>query len=254
MLLKTSYKMKPPVSARLVPGHPLADKLIACYLMNEGSGVKAHDSSGRGHHGTLTGGATWATGKFGRAVDFDGTGGHIVIPDHDDFTPALTPFSVSAWVCMHDASSFHIVSKGVLNTNGEWLFQVDTDDLLRVYFMDESVATCFIGRVYNTALTGYENSRIQVVITYDGGTLSSGVKIYLNGARVDDANNENAATSFVSVENLTGPVWVGRYSTFYANGVIDNVMIWRRVLTQSDINRLYVNPFCMFEQRQRVGG
>lgn len=252
MLLKTSYKMKPPISARLNTGHPLADKLIACYLFNEGSGLTAFDSSGRGHNGTLTGGATWTMGKYGPAVDLDGTDGHIVIPDHADFTPTLSPFCIAVDVCMHDATNCQLASKGLLDTDAEWRYGTLGSDLLLTRRFDESVDTCYVGRKYNTAMTGYENKWINAAVTSDGGVSVSSDKLYINGVRVDDANSISNAIKFVAVENLTHDVWLGRYGTGYANGVIGNVMFWRRALTNNEIKKLYADRFCMFERRQRL--
>lgn len=249
MLIRTAYKMKPPPSVRINYGHPLADKLIACWLFNEGSGVTAFDSSGRGHHGTLTGGATWTTGKYGRALDLDGTNGYIAVPDHDDFTPALHPFSISMDVYIHDAMGFPLANKGVYNEDGEWRFVVLGDDFIYNLFSDESVDNCQIGRRYDTEMSAFENQWVHLVGTADGGILSTGFRIYINGLRVDDRTIEGNPGSFVTVENLTHDVWLGRYAHTYADGVYDNVMMWRRVLTPSDITKLCVNRFCMFERK-----
>ena len=51
--------LKPPLGARLIPGHPLANGLVGCWLMNEGSGNKVYDLSGNGNSGTLTNGPEW---------------------------------------------------------------------------------------------------------------------------------------------------------------------------------------------------
>jgi len=201
----------------------------------------AEDSSGNDHDGLLQEdtSAAHVTGKINGAFDFDGSADYIEIADHADFTPALTPFSISAWVYMHDASNFWIASKGVYNTDGEWVFWTSSADKIYIDAMDESVDNCRIGRVYNTALTAYQNQWIHLVGTYDGGILSSGFKIYLNGVRVDDTNYENNAGSFVTIENLTHAVWIGRYDTDYTDGLIDNVMIFSTELSQDDVNILY---------------
>lgn len=245
MLLKTSYKMKPPPSVRLKPGHPLADKLIAAWLFNEASGDKAFDSSGRRHTGTFWYGVAWTTGKFGRAVDLEGTDDYIEVADHADFTPALTPFSLAALVYMHDATNFRIASKGSPGTTGEWILFTVSNDKLYFYLWDESV-NARIGRVYNTALTGFENTWLHVVMTYDGGVSAAGIKLYLNNVRVDDTDYSDG--TFVAVENLAAALWFGRYDSSYSNGLFDHVMMWRRVLTPSDIAKLYARPFCMFDK------
>ncbi|GAH04189.1 unnamed protein product, partial [marine sediment metagenome] len=66
-------------------------------------------------------------------------------------------------------------------------------------------------------------------MTYDGGTLSAGIKLYINGSIVASSDDEN--DTFVSVENLTHAIWLGRDNTTYANGKIGNTLIYNRVLT-----------------------
>ena len=73
--------------------------------------------------------------------------------------------------------------------------------------------------------------------TYDGGTLSTGIKLYLNGVRVDDTTSE--AAGFGGVENLTGDVHIGRSGTAYANGVIDDIRIYNTALTEAEVKNLY---------------
>ncbi|KKK96284.1 hypothetical protein LCGC14_2664290 [marine sediment metagenome] len=174
---------------------------------------------------------------FGSSIEFDGSGDYIIIPDHTDFTPALTPFSISSWVYMHDATSFYIASKGVYNTDGEWGLYFDSSDRPVFEFFDESVVDCYIARYHNSAYTAYENQWIHIVATYDGGVSATGIKIYINGLRVDDTSDTNGI--FVAVENLNHAIWIGRYNTIEANGTIDNVMFFSQVLDQADITRLY---------------
>jgi len=230
-------------------GHLLADS-IALWPMNS-RGSRIFDLSGRGHTGVLQAGTSWTPGTSGRhgpAVDFNGINGHVVVPDHDDFTPILTPFTINSWVFMRDATSFRIASKGVYNIDGEWVFGVSAAaDELYVYFMDESEDDCRIGR-YGSALTGYENQWIHLGFTFDGGNQSSGFGLYFNGVRVDDRDLESNPGSFVAVENLPGPVWIGRYSMSYANGLIENVIIWRRELSAYEMALLYIEQSCMFRE------
>lgn len=246
MVLRTAYKMKPPLSVRPGPGHPLADKLIAEWLLREGSGVKAFDSSGRSHTGTLEQGATWTAGKFGRAVDLGGTDGRIVIADHADFTPALHPFSISALIYMHDATKFPIASKSLGITEKEWVLWTGTLDKLNFYLYDQTEGGN-IGRYYTTALTPLQNTWLHVVATYDGGTSDAGTKLYLNATRVDDDNLSTG--TFVTVRSLSSAARIGNVGANYANGLVSNVMIWRRVLTLSDVQLLRRRLFRRFEQR-----
>ena len=71
---------------------------VGVWLLNEGGGEVAKDVSGNEHNGEVVEGngkAEWTTGKFGKALYFEG-GGHVVIP-HDD-SLNLAEFTMSAWV------------------------------------------------------------------------------------------------------------------------------------------------------------
>ena len=54
--------------------------LVAAYSFDEGVGPTVADSSGQGNSGTVTNG-TWAAGKFGNALVFNGTSSLVTIAD-----------------------------------------------------------------------------------------------------------------------------------------------------------------------------
>ena len=66
--------------------------LQARYTLDEGSGTIANDSSGNGNHGAINGGATWATGRSGTGLSFDGLDDYVTIPriNNDEI-------SITAW-------------------------------------------------------------------------------------------------------------------------------------------------------------
>ncbi len=193
----------------------------------------AFDYSLNSHPGTLKGTAVY---KY-PGVDLDGDSDYIEVADHADFTPALTPFSISAWVYMHDVMNFYIASKGVYNTDGEWGLYFDSSDRPMFEFFDESVVDCYIARYHNSAYTAYKNQWIHIVATYDGGILATGIKIYINGLRVDDTSDTNE--TFVAVENLNHAVWIGYDGTNYANGLIDDVRIYTTERNTTQIRDFY---------------
>ena len=54
---------------------------MAAYAFDEGSGTTVADASGNGNTGTIAN-ATWATtGKYGKALPFNGTSARVTIPD-----------------------------------------------------------------------------------------------------------------------------------------------------------------------------
>lgn len=216
-----------------------------CYLykVNIIPATTVFDSSGNEHTGESQQNTEDidVAGKINGAFDFNGSSDYIEVADHADFTPAGTPFSISAWVYMHDATNFYITTKGLYNVTGEWWFFVGSSDRLGMFVFDDNVTSCFIGREYSTQLTAYQNQWIHVVGTYDGGTTPGSIRLYIDGIRVDDTDKGSNPGSFVSCQNGGGNVMIGRYSTNYVNGLIDNVMFFSTVLTLPEIQILYNN-------------
>ncbi|KKM01003.1 hypothetical protein LCGC14_1798780 [marine sediment metagenome] len=218
-------------------------KLIAHYKMNDNLATDVILDATGNHNGAVkdVGGTATSTfhsvaGKINKAQDFDGTDDYIEIADHVDFTPALTPFSISTWVYMHNAVYFVWASKWQVGSNQEWNIFTGTTKKINFRVYDDS-ENAYIGRTYNTSLASYENQWAHFVATYDGGTLSSGIKIYLNGNKVDDDDSENG--NFSSVKNLNAPVWIGRYSANYSNGLIDDVMFFNKELSAVEVKSIY---------------
>jgi hypothetical protein len=69
--------------------------VIAHWPLDEGAGSVVNDRSGHGHNGSLTGG-TWIPGRFGGAVQFEGTlHDAITVPS---FPQGTLDWSVALWV------------------------------------------------------------------------------------------------------------------------------------------------------------
>ena len=72
-----------------------ASGLVGHWAFDEGGGSVARDSSGRGKHGRIQGGARWAKGKIGAALAFDGVRGHVRLPA--GFADLRSGFTVALW-------------------------------------------------------------------------------------------------------------------------------------------------------------
>jgi len=172
---------------------------------------------------------------------FDGINDYIDCGDSDDFSfgdgVTDSPFSISAWIKMDDATRFRIASKFDSTSNGEYIFTVSGSDLLTVNLYDNS-EIAFIGRKYNTALTSYQGQWIHVACTYDGTSSSSGIKLYLNGTKVDDINSNSG--SYTAMENTTQPFLIAQQNGTYADGKIDEVAVFNTALTAQEVSSIYL--------------
>ena len=95
-----------------------------------------------------------------------------------------------------------------------------------------------IGRIYNGAtLTGYEGTWVHLACTYSGNNASSGIKLFVNCVRVDDANSE--ALPYTGMTNTAEPLYIGSDGTgVYAEGKMDEASLWDIELNLQDLKRI----------------
>ena len=74
-----------------IPSDTFMRGLVGYWAMDEGSGTNIYDGSGNNNNGT-TSGATWANGKIGGALNFDGVDDYADVRDSAtlDITNAIT--------------------------------------------------------------------------------------------------------------------------------------------------------------------
>jgi len=181
-------------------------------------------------------------------TDFDGTDHFVSVADNDDLSfgsgSSDTPFSISAWINPVDATNFTIVSKGVFNTDAEYILQLDGSDKLYLGLYDESVDNTYEGAYFNTALTSYQNSWFHVCATYNGvgGTsANAGIKLYIDG--VEKSTSLTGGGTYVAMENLGGELEIGRISSTYANGKISNLALYKTQLDSQTISQMAKSRF-----------
>jgi len=174
------------------------------------------------------------------SFSFDGVDDYFLVPDTSGLSfgngTTDSPFSISTWVNMTDATNFRIVNK--YDSNFEYLFSTGGADTIVFLLYDNSTGGK-IGRLYSTSLTSFQGSWIHLAATYSGNGSSTGLKIYLNGLRVDNTNNNSG--SYTAMENTTAPLEIGKVTTTNANGLIDETAIFTTELSQSDITAIYNN-------------
>jgi hypothetical protein len=170
---------------------------------------------------------------------FDGTDDYINCGDSDTFSfgngSTDSPFSISTWVNMTNATTFRIVTKYDTSAK-EYFFATDSTDKVLFRLYDNSTGG-ILGRRYETALTSFQGQWIHLAATYDGSGNNSGLKIYLNGAQVDNAN-VNSGT-YTAMENTSQPLEIGKLTSTNANGKIANTQIYTKVLLTSDVLQNY---------------
>lgn len=233
--------IKPPPGAVLDWGDPINKGLVGCWLMNEGAGTKVFDISGKNNHGTLTNGPTWTAGKFGQGLNFDGVNDYTAIADSGSLHQSVG--SVSYWVNATALSgslnrSYGKATGGWANGQGSLImgFRNSSGWKTELVYPNGGTPTSLYG---STAIVA--GSWYHVVGTYDGTTY----KIYLNGSldgSVAKAGNAFLASSgelCIGGDGSTGVCATGNVF----NGKIDEVRIYNRALSETELRRLYTEPF-----------
>lgn len=227
--------LKPIRAIQLNRSHPLARGLVGCWLFNEGAGDKVFDLSGQGNHGTLKGDPVWVGGKFGSCLDYDGTGDYVQVPDIAFGQNSC--WTVSAWLNWRSDDGSYVFPFGDHDSNYEsfmlrhwlWVFAYRMTNGTYVYFSISSSDY-------------YQVGWFHIAFVSDGTNLS----LYLNGKPKETVGISNTTLTFSGIGQ-------GYNNNYEFNGLIDDVKVYERFLSVAEIARLYREPFCMFDEANRLG-
>ena len=205
--------------------------LVAAYSFNEGSGTTVTDLSGNNLTGTIVG-ATWTTGgKYGNGLSFDGAGSYVDLgnPSALQLTGSMT---IEAWInaAANPADDGQIVAKS--DSAGGWQFKTSPDTGPHTFGVAVSGSTGAHTQRYSTTVRAL-NTWYHVAGVYDAaaGTLST----YVNGV-LDNGTLRGSVPASQLNQNVN--VNIGRRtggSGYYFNGLIDEVRIYNRALSQAEI-------------------
>jgi hypothetical protein len=212
----------PPVTDGVTSG------LMGYWKLDEGTGTTAADSSGRSHPGTLISSPTWRGGELGGALTFNGTLPRVEAADSADFDFGTTGnFSVSSWFQATPGCDGTILVKG------------STGTLQKRYYMYVRQISG-VGQLQFNMCDGTNSRTITTTTAVDDGFWHQATatvdraglfKLYIDGVLV----NQSSASGMGSLDATTFPVQVGQ--TF--DGSLDDVRIYNRALTQTEIQSLY---------------
>ena len=241
---------KPPLGTQINWDNLLSRGLIGYWAMTEGSGPSIADLSGNGGTGTIIN-AIWAGGKFGSCLSFDGNGDYVSVPDNDLYTfgdgnVKDKPFSVSMWIFYKNLGSDHGFISKYNNTypfNGEWVISGKATTG-QIYFQLNDGGV-FDRMILTGSASLSTNTWYHVVCTYSGSSLTTGMALYINGKK--DPSPTLSTSGYSAMHNDAAPLEIGATVRLvypkYMNGLIDQVAIYNRGLSASEVTSLYLSPF-----------
>lgn len=219
--------------------------LVGYWPLNEGTGTVAYDMSGNNATGSWSGTAIGSNGTYytngkGRgyayAGDFDGSTDYVDAGNGSSTNPSFA-ITISAWVdwtqFYSDSGAHAVVSHSDSATDGFMLYQGTASPYNIIKFF-VITGTGFQGGAFSTLLN--TSTWYYIVGVYDGADL----KLFING--VQDTTVYPATGNILSSANH---LYFGTaYSPSSArefNGFINDVRIYNRALSASEIAAMYAD-------------
>ena len=210
------------------------DSITGMWLFNEGKGNTAKDSSGNGNDGEIHG-AKWVDGKFGKALEFNGTDNWVEVPHSDTVGfEAGVSFTI---ICYFKGTRVAgaLVGKNYEDTSQvlPWylLWNGDSDNKVTLYLRD-GASTSFRAN----GITEIGDDKWHFVVgraDADAGKAS----IWIDGkmeAEVDFNKKDGYGTG-------EGVFHIARHYDRYTEGIIDDVAIFNVALEEEDMNNIMDN-------------
>jgi hypothetical protein len=203
----------------------------------------ANDISGNNYNGTVVG-ATPTTNRFGivnSAYNFDGVNDYINIPHNLIFNSL--PISFTFWIKFTNAQSNQagIINKYIAGSSNGYNIYIISNNIACWYYQNSSnyIQGNFLNKVLNDGK--YHFCYIEFTTT--------GSKIIVDCQNIKKQSWNGTA----SVTTTTTPITIGKYSTSYYEDFIDDIRIYNRALSTSEIKALYrerpeTNYFAEFVQ------
>ncbi|HMA59580.1 MAG TPA: LamG domain-containing protein [Halanaerobiales bacterium] len=232
--------------------------LVGYWSMDEGRGNTVSDFSGNGNDGTLEGDPQWVDGRHGKALDFDGSSDYVAIDNLYYNSGGEIPYlTVSAWVKIpegggswsildYDRSEYFTFAEGRLVTDGT----VEFDTTSSGGSVDDFGGTTniedgnwhHVAAVFDSSDTNDKKIYVDGELDNEKNAYGDGVALGTGVTRYGFIGDGSEASSFDG----------GRNSLYY-QGKVDEIRLYHRALSDSEIQDLYNRGLAKITQPDRTG-
>ena len=195
------------------------DYVLAYWKLDTGSGNTAYDSSGHDFDGTIYG-ASWVTGKHGKALDFDGIDDYISVDDYaENLGLNKTDDMIFSFWLKSDDEGIILSMSTSWGSNPDFFITLCSNGSLEF-----KVWTNYCGIEFYSKGTYNDNKWYHVVYYFNGITSNPTVELYVNGSF---DNNKTEWLCPIQSDEFT-KAKIGRRasdSSEYFDGILDEIKI-----------------------------
>lgn len=214
----------------------LKQSLVAHWRLEEAAGATRVDSVGANNL-TDVGSVAQATGKLGNCVNiYSSDTKYLTAADTDcpNLSMGDIDFTIAAWVQIYatPATSFYAVSKGANGAN--------SNEYILGFGAAAQLYTFVVGNNTNSTTVNASDyglpptSTWAFIVAWHDSVLNT-INICVNNGMVNSVARTGGSFDSPSPFNIGG---INNGSVLW-NGLVDEVSVWRRVLTAAEITGLY---------------
>lgn len=217
-------------SSDLVTAAPPTGNQVSHWALNENTGTTTQNGVVGGLNGTFSSTPTWATGVEGSALSFNGT--DSVSVGNVTGINGQSKVTLSAWMKRSAIGQKVLVGKQA--NNHDLSLELWSDGQL--YFQVSNGSEAYGGMSLN------DTNWHHIVLVFDGAATgnTNRLKGYVDGTQ---RTLQFSGTVPATTTNNTTPFRIGRVANSYSSGLIDDVWLYSRALSTTEVNdlRTYMN-------------
>jgi hypothetical protein len=232
----TSYKLGSgyiPSLTQSIQIAVLPSGITSYYPLDTGVGAQAYDSGAGAHDGTLQNSPSWISGKIAGALSFNGSSQYV--STDASFTNPTT-FTLELWFKTNTSQGGRLLGFGSSKTGASssldrHLYMTNAGNIIFGVNPSGVMKTVASSGAYN------DNAWHHAVATLGSG----GMHLYIDGTAVGSDPNTGAQNYSgywrLAYDDLTG--WPSAPTSSYFNGSLDEVKIYSRELSSTEVSNEY---------------
>ncbi len=190
---------------------------VSWWRLDESSGNPL-DAMTAANDGTVYGAYQFISGgKFGGYASFGGTSEYIELPNAGNVISPSNPWTLAFWMRISDLTAEH----HIIGNIGTWnIYRLANST--RLYFFSGAGTTAYINNPPFSVSTW-----AHVTVTGNGNTDT--ILMYIDGNPIPIGGGNYGSYS------VSPSLYLGRFGSYYYTGDLDDVRVYKRVLTQAEI-------------------